>query len=304
MGYDGHNSSDGVTTILGMDPFLRAPFPGQPSAVCPADPRYPARFSDLVGPPRQLWVSGRLPDDADQLIAVVGSRNVSAAGAARVTDLASELAMAGHGVISGGALGIDAAAHKGALAAGGVTFAVLGCGIDVVYPDRHADLFRRIAASGGVLSEYGPGVAPRPGQFPARNRLVAALARAVLVAESRRASGALITARLASAMGRPVLAIPGSAGADRLLASGAAVAVETVSDVRAVLAGRSLARTEAPSPFQALLSTLDGAPLAADLIARRLDLALADTLGLLLEAELSGLVARTPDGKFEGRRGR
>jgi len=227
-----------------------------------------------------------------------------------VSELAGQLVRAGFVVVSGGALGIDAAAHRGALAAGGATYAVLGCGIDVVYPDRHAALFRDIAAAGGLLSEYGPGVAPRPGQFPARNRLVAALAEVVIVADSGARSGALITARLAAELGRPLLAIPGSAGADGVIARGAAAPLGAAADVARALdrprgAGAAVAVAVAGPPPQlapvlAALAEVGGAVEAA---ARRLGRPVADVLGALCEAELEGFVVRAPGGRFEVLRG-
>ena len=152
----------------------------------------------------------------------------------------------GFTIVSGGALGIDAAAHQGALEVGAPTFAVLGCGVDVVYPDRHAALFAQIAATGGLLSEFPLGTPPRGRQFPSRNRIVAALAEAVLVVEAREASGALVTARLAIEMGRPLYAVPGSAGTDRLIASGKARPVRDSAELLAALAGEPAAATAVP----------------------------------------------------------
>lgn len=291
--------------MFGMDPDV----PVGPRLIERTDPAFPARLSDLAVPPRVLWVQGRTPVEGEPAVAVVGSRAASQAACARVNELAADLARTGFAVVSGGALGIDAAAHRGALAASGVTFAVLGCGIDVVYPDRHVDLFRQISARGGLLSEYGPGVSPRPGQFPARNRLVAALAGAVIVGESRGGSGALITARLASALGRPLLAIAGSAGTDGLLARGAAVQVESAADVIAALGDKgnkpdkSGPSGQIPAKFRDLIAALCDGPAAADVIAARSGLPLGEVLGALFEAELSGLVARVSGGRFEVPRG-
>jgi DNA processing protein len=223
-----------------------------------------------------------------------------------VSDLAAALAARSWSVVSGGALGIDAAAHQGALDGGGRTWAVLGCGVDVVYPDRHRDLFRRIAASGGLISEYPPATVPRPGQFPARNRLVAALASALLVGECRRASGALITARLAGRLRRPrrpIFALPGSAGTDALIASGAAAPVASAGDLLEQLAGNpcqvSLRSTEMEGLMMLIAQESGG---AADL-ASRAGLSLARAMEMLCEAELEGWVVRVPGGKFEVNRG-
>jgi DNA processing protein len=301
LGYSGHNWTARASTMFGMTTDLA----GSPRLIHASAPEYPARLLDLPRPPPGLWVNGRVPGREDRALVIVGSRAASRRSCAAVAALAGELVSAGHAIISGGAFGIDAAAHRGALAAGGRTFAVLGCGIDVVYPDRHAALFREVARSGGLLSEYGPGVAPRPGQFPARNRLVAALGQAVIVAEARWASGALITAGLARRLGRPLLAIPGSAGSDGLLASGAAMAVTSAADVVAALAGRAVAQPAMPATLQTLRRAfvVGEGPATADVLAGRLGLPLGEVLGVLYEAELSGWIVRHPGGRFEVSRG-
>jgi DNA processing protein len=252
-------------------------------------------------------VEGRLPRQDETLVAIVGSRGASLKACRQVTALAAELTGAGHPIVSGGALGIDAAAHRGALQAG-PTFAVLGCGIDVVYPDRHVALFRDIAASGGLLSEYGPGERPRHGQFPARNRLVAALAKVVVVGECRARSGALITARLAAKLGRRLCAIPGSAGTDGLLASGAAWPVQTAEDVVNALAGISapaqvLQGIADSGDAVGLRGVLNDGPLTAEEVSVRLGRGLGEVLSLLCEGELEGWVLRRSGGRFEVHRG-
>ena len=281
-----------------------------PRLILALAPSFPGRFADLgTGSPDALWVEGRLPRADETLVAVVGSRAASMRACAQVTALAAELAAGGYPIVSGGALGIDAAAHRGALQAGGTTFAVLGGGIDVVYPDRHTALFRDIVSHGGLLSEYPPGEQPRRGQFPARNRLVAALAQVVVVGECRARSGALITARLAARMGRRLCAIPGSTGTDRLLASGAAWPVRTAADVVRALAG------EAPAPQVGLPAVTEGqdstglrrllneGPLTAEEVSIRLGRGLGEVLGLLSEGELEGWVLRRSGGRFEVHRG-
>ena len=217
---------------------------------------FPATLRQSPRPPERLWFTGRLPLGDERMIAIVGARAASAAGCRLAETLAAAAARAGYGVVSGGALGIDAAAHRGALAAGGATFAVLGCGVDVVYPDRHASLFAEVARTGGVLSEYPPGTPPRAGQFPVRNRIVAALAEVTLVVEAKRASGALITARLARGLGRRVLAVPGSAGCDELVASGAASPVDDERGLLERLAGLVPATPPIPESLAPLVGAL------------------------------------------------
>jgi DNA processing protein len=198
------------------------------TSIARGQPGYPALLAELHDPPARLYVRRESAAILEQpSVAVVGARSCSAYGAQVARALARELAAAGLVVVSGLARGIDGEAHRGALAGGGLTVAVLGCGIDRDYPRAHAELARRIAASGAVVSEYPPGVEPAPWQFPARNRIIAGLARATVVVEARHRSGALITADFALELGREVFAVPGeitsglSAGTNDLIRQGA-----------------------------------------------------------------------------------
>jgi len=202
------------------------------------------RLGELPDPPTDhLYARGAQIEQALQAptVAVVGARACSAYGAHVARTLARDLAAAGVTVVSGLARGIDGEAHRGALDADGPTIAVLGCGIDRDYPAAHAELARRIAASGGVVSEYEPGVEPAPWRFPARNRIIAALADAVVIVEARARSGALITVDRAMEIGRPIYAVPGeitsllSEGTNDLLRHGHAAAITSAGDVLAAL---------------------------------------------------------------------
>ncbi|HVZ73058.1 MAG TPA: DNA-processing protein DprA [Polyangia bacterium] len=263
------------------------------------EPTFPAELRQLSSIPTTLWVSGRLPSAGTPAIAIVGSRAATTAACRRAEAFARAVAGAGYDVVSGGALGIDAAAHRGALAAGGATFAVLGCGIDVVYPDRHAALFAEIAITGGVLTELEPGTQPKRQHFPSRNRLVAALAGTTIVVEARDGSGALITANFASKLGRRVLAVPGSAGCDALLAAGRAEAIEDAAGLLDRLAGRAPVSVEAPTALAAVVAALRAGAATPSDVARRMAATLPATLALLAEVELAGWVRRAPGGKFE-----
>jgi DNA processing protein len=192
----------------------------------PGDARYPALLGAIPAPPR-LFVRGGL-DAADALaVAIVGSRRPTPYGLAIAERLASELAARGVTIVSGLARGIDTAAHRGALAAGGRTLAVLGCGLDVIYPPENTLLARAIEARGALVSQFAPGVPALAGHFPARNRTLAGLALGVVVVEAAERSGALITAGFAGDLGRETFAVPGritsptSAGANRLIQDGA-----------------------------------------------------------------------------------
>lgn len=195
----------------------------------------PKRLQTL-GWTRDIHVRGTLPDEGPA-IAIVGARAATSVAMGRAHALARHLADRGVHVVSGGALGIDGAAHRGALAGGGRTTVVLGSGVDVAYPVRHAPLFAEVLARGGALVSLLPdGTSPRRSTFVQRNPLIAALADAVIVVEAEPRSGSLSTAAAATKLGRIVAAWPGSRGCDRLLARGAAL-VEAVADAELVLAG-------------------------------------------------------------------
>jgi DNA processing protein len=262
-------------------------------------PTFPAALRQLPKPPTALWVTGRLPADGERLLAIVGSRAASLAGCRLAERMARTVVGAGLGVVSGGALGIDAAAHHGALDARGATFVVLGCGIDIIYPDRHAKLFAAAAGAGGIISEYGPGRQPHPGQFPVRNRIVAAFAEATLVVEAKRASGALITARRARELGRRVLAVPGSPGTDELCASGVARPVADERDLLDALAGVKATAPAVPASLGPLVAALRSGAAAPIDLALRMGATLPEVLAGLAEAELCGWARRLPGGRFE-----
>ena len=269
--------------------------PGAANRVLLNEGGFPAELGSMPQPVKALWYVGRLPGARDRNLAIVGARAATMTGCRTARELAAASARRGMTIVSGGALGIDAAAHRGALDAGGATFAVLGCGVDVIYPERHAALYQEIAVAGGVLSEYEPGTPGRPGNFPARNRIIAALAESVLVVEAGLLSGALITARVARRLRRTVLAVPGSPGTDQLLANGAAFPVFDAESLTAVLAGEPIARP-VPPRYVALLAELANGPVGPAELSRRLSLSLAETLALTAEAELDGWICRRPGG--------
>jgi len=203
-----------------------------------------ARLDDLPDAPGEaLYARGEHVQEAldAPTVAVVGARACSSYGAHVARTLGRDLAAAGITVISGLARGVDAEAHRGALDTGGRTVAVLGCGIDRDYPAAHAELARRIAETGGIVAEYAPGVEPAPWRFPARNRIIAALADAVVIVEARSRSGALITVDLAMEIGRPIYAVPGeitsalSEGTNDLLRQRQAAAITSARDVLGAL---------------------------------------------------------------------
>jgi DNA processing protein len=267
------------------------------TTIARGDAAYPALLAAIFDPPERLYLRGagqRLLDGP--CVAVVGSRACSSYGAGVAESVSRALAAAGVVVVSGLARGVDAAAHRGALAAGGATLAVLGCGIDRDYPASNAGLARRIAESGLIVSEYPPGVEPAPWRFPARNRIVAGLAVATVVVEARERSGALITADFALEEGREVFAVPGpitagtSAGSNGLLRLGAAPLLEPAD----VLSPLGLDVAPRPSPTgelaAAVLEALRERPAGTDELAGLTNASVERVAAALVELELDGLI--------------
>jgi len=269
------------------------------------EPDYPALLAHIYDPPPVLYVQGSLAgDEGDRSVAVVGARQCTPAGGALSRQLSRELASAGVVIVSGLARGIDSEAHRGALEAKGRTVAVLGAGLDQLYPPENARLAARIAASGAVVSEFRFGTTPYPGNFPRRNRIIAGWGRGVVVVEARAKSGALVTARCALESGREVMAVPGhpsqptAEGTNALLRDGAAL-VRGAADVALEL-GLVIPVTEAPPPAaDDLLALLrSDAPLGLDELQARSGQSAPKLLARLAELELQARVRRLPGGLF------
>ena len=266
--------------------------------------RFPPLLRAIYDPPPRLYLRGTAEDVlARRTVAVVGARSCSPYGAHVARRLGRELAAAGLVVVSGLARGVDGEAHRGALESGGLTVAVLGCGIDRDYPAAHSDLARRIREGGLIVSEYEPGVEPAPWRFPARNRIIAGLSAATVVVEARERSGALITADLALEEGRDVLAVPGeitsalSAGTNALLKLGAAPCTGA-ADVLDVF-GLTQEERAAPKVSEQAAKVLAALPAGADDVARVTGLEAPTVAVALAELELAGL-ATEGDGLFRG----
>jgi DNA processing protein len=263
------------------------------------DAGYPSLLAAIHDPPPCLFLRGSgsqaLLDGP--AVAIVGARACSAYGRSVARSLARELAAAGLVVVSGLARGVDGEAHRGALDAGGVTLAVLGCGIDRDYPAAHGELARRISEQGLVVSEYEPGVEPAPWRFPARNRIIAGLSRATVVVEARERSGALITADFALEEGREVLSVPGeitsalSAGTNALLRLGA-TPVTCAADVLEVFGMATVARVASPLGRMAdsLLARLSEGARTADELVRAAGVDPGEGAAALVELELAGRI--------------
>ena len=273
-----------------------------------SDAAFPAGLRSIFDPPPGLFLRGT--GDVDLLdrpaAAIVGARACSPYGSSVARSFGRDLAAAGLVVVSGLARGVDGEAHRGALEAGGATVAVLGCGVDRDYPAAHRELARRICLDGLIVSEYAPGVEPAPWRFPARNRIIAALAQATVVVEARERSGALITADLALEEGREVFAVPGeitsalSAGSNGLLRQGATAATSAADVLEAF--GLVPARQEAPvlsSAAEQVLRRIRDAPASADELVRALGLDAATVAAALAELELHDLLTET-SGIFRG----
>jgi DNA processing protein len=288
------------------------------------EPGYPELLAHIPDPPLLLYIKGRVELLASPMLAVVGSRNASAQGKANALAFAASLSGAGLCIVSGLALGIDAAAHEGALKGPGSTVAVIGTGPDLVYPARNRALCERIGVEGCIVSEYPVGTPPLPGNFPKRNRIISGLAAGVLVVEAAAQSGSLITARQAAEQGRDVFAIPGSIhaalakGCHLLIREGAKL-VDTAADVLEAMAMSPLARRAsppaarcagrgdapaagpegAPAGSDALLAALGHDPVEPDILLASLGIGPALLSSQLLALELAGMVERQPGGRVQ-----
>ena len=276
---------------------------------------YPAQLAAVPSAPETLYVRGRLVADDALAVAIVGSRRATPYGLEVAERLGAALGARGVTVVSGLARGIDSAAHHGALESGGRTIAVLGSGVDVIYPPEHAALAKAIDLTGAVVSELVPGTRPQQWFFPLRNRVISGLSRAVVVIEASERSGSLITARCALDQGRDVLAVPGNIlsgrnrGAHALLRDGAKI-VESADDILEELgivtgvippggaAGPRIAASKASGGDPVLACLVPGEAADLDEISERSGLQTARLLPRLFELELQGFVQRVGGGRF------
>jgi DNA processing protein len=278
-------------------------------AVTLGDTDYPQLLLQTADPPPLLYVKGRLDLLNHPALAVVGSRNATAQGTNNATDFARALSDAGITIVSGLALGIDAAAHRGGLAGPGSSVAVIGTGLDVVYPARNKALAHELAERGALVSEFPLGTPPLGSNFPRRNRLISGMSLGCLVVEAALQSGSLITARLANEQGREVFALPGSIhsplakGCHALIKQGAKL-VDNANDIleELKLAAGSSATRDAPeldADQALLLDHLGYEPCGLDALCGRAGLGAEVVSGLLLKLELQGMVESLPGGRYQ-----
>lgn len=262
---------------------------------------YPPLLAEISDPPACIWTRGDRSILSATIVAVIGARAATPEGLSAAGDIAFDLARAGVVVVSGLARGVDAAAHRGALDAGGKTIAVLGTGIDRIYPPENELLHEEIASHGLLVTEFAPGSPPEDWHFPRRNRIISGLSRAVVVVEAREKSGSLITARMAADQGRDVMAVPGTIvggrnrGANALLRDGAKL-VESAVDILQELGfdGGAPCRRQSPEVVE----------FTVDQLAEQMKIPAGEALARLLEWELTGEVQRIGSGRFVRSRGK
>ncbi len=270
------------------------------------DPRYPEILKTIYDPPIVLYVKGTLPDPERLFIGVVGSRLTSLYGQRMARKISADLGLAGTVIVSGMALGIDTAAHEGALSAKALTVAVLGGGLSCVYPKENMKLFNRIVETGAVISEYPVEMKPRPAYFPVRNRIISGLSRGLVVVEARRASGALITADMALEQGREVYAMPGQAdsrtadGSNALIQQGARLitsADEILQDF-GVGTKKNKERQDLSADEKKVYAFIRSEPTPIDTVVEESGFQTAKTLSILSQLEIKGVVRQLPGKCF------
>jgi DNA processing protein len=276
------------------------------------DEDYPYRLKEIHNPPALLFVRGTLPHADEPCLAIVGTRTPSAYGITQGHRIAEELASHGIGIVSGMARGIDTSAHEGCLQAPGRTYAIFGCGIDLIYPRENKSIAEKIEQSGGLISEFLPGTKPDPGFFPRRNRIISGLSLGVLVVQGTEKSGALITAKCALDQNRDVYALPGSVedqrsgGPHSLIRQGAVLvncADDILSETGLRLDGATLAKRadELPSlnpSEQELITRLSSDPIHIDQLVRETGYQVPTVLADLLGLEMKGWVVQLPGKMF------
>ena len=277
-------------------------------------PGYPENLKNIYDPPPFLYVKGQIKKEDNNAFAVVGSRNTSEYGVIATEEISRQLALRGITIVSGMARGIDSYAHQAALACRGRTIAVLGSGVDVIYPAENRKLYHAIAEHGAVISEYPMGTAPYSYNFPARNRIISGLSTGVLVAEASLKSGSLITARLALEQGRDVFAIPGNVfsykckGTNKLLRSGAKL-VESADDIieelqfkvdaYAQIAKKEVGRILDLNPeTQIIYELIQEEPVQINDLIIKSELSFSRLSSILLDLELSNLIKQLPGKRF------
>ncbi|MBI4769983.1 MAG: DNA-protecting protein DprA, partial [Chloroflexi bacterium] len=278
--------------------------------LCWDDPGYPQLLLEIPNPPPLLYLKGQLTEADEWAVAVVGTRRATAYGREVARELSYQLAASGVTIVSGLARGIDSAAHMAALDAGGRTLAVLGCGLDRVYPSENARMAAAIARQGALLSEFAVGVPPESGNFPARNRVISGLTLGTLVVEAGEVSGALITAEMAAEHGRQVFVVPGSIlshaskGANRLIQDGAQLVRSADDILEALNLTRIHQHVEARAALPAdpteslLLSHLSAEPLHVDELRAQCGLPIGQVSGTLAMMELKGMVRQVGGMKY------
>lgn len=274
-----------------------------------SDEHYPQALLQIADPPPILYAKGNVDLLSQPAIAIVGSRNATAQGEKNAEDFASALCHAGLCVVSGMALGIDGAAHRGALKAGGATIAVVGTGLDIVYPAKHRDLAHQIAQHGLILSEFPIGTPSRAQNFPRRNRLISGLSLGTLVVEANIQSGSLITAKLAAEQGREVFAIPGSIhspvskGCHQLIKQGAKLVdnIQDIVDELGIFTTNSSQNFSSVTPVETnpVLDSMGFDPIGMDVLIERSGLTSENLSAILLVLELENKIASLPGGRYQ-----
>lgn len=290
---------------IDLDTAYKELLEGGIAIITDEDDPYPELLRQSQGHPKALFTMGDLKS-YDLAIAIVGSRRSTPYGKALASELGFEMAKAGIAIVSGAARGIDTAAHLGAIEAGGLTFAVLGCGIDIVYPPENKNLYRDIASSGALISEYATGTVPYPSNFPARNRIVAGMCQGVVVVEAAEKSGALITVDFALDYGRDVFAVPGfirnktSRGTNGLIKQGAYL-VESANDIFEILGIETMERdieNGLSIEEKTLLDVISCEPKHMDEISQITGKSISSISASLISLEIMGLVKKDIAGGY------